>query len=199
MTRFTQKQYEAQTLWAMLVYCALILFVWPLLRAPMAFGLKLLGALAPALPVIYLIFLLARRIRASDEFEQRTHLAALGVAAAVTSVLGLIGGFLSMAKVVQLDGTVLIWVFPVIMWSYSLARWYVLRRYGERSWCSEEASSWYYLRFALLGVVVIAVIWLYPPALDSYRLGFVYGTAGGIAGAGLATAFIRWRRQRQRD
>jgi hypothetical protein len=199
MTGFSKKQYESQLLWTMLLYSAFMLFAWPLLRTVDRFPLKLLLALAPMMPLAYLIVLIARRIRASDEFEQRTHLVALGVAAAVTSALGLIGGFLSIAGVVQLDGSVLIWVFPVIMWSYSIARWSVLRRYGVGVWCADDASVWFYLRFALLGIVILAIAWLSPTRLDDFREGFIYGTGGGSAVAGILLALLHWYRHRYRD
>jgi hypothetical protein len=199
MTRFSQKHYERQVLVTLVFYAGCMLFVWPFLRTTTNLPLKVLLALAPVVPVIYLISLLARRIRASDEFEQRTHLIALGTAAGVTGSLGIIGGFLSMAGVLKLDGSILIWVFPVIMLSYSVARRYVLRRYGASSGCGEETSIWSYLRFALLGVVMLAIARLSHGGLDGYRLGFVYGTGVGCTGAGLALALLHGYRHRYRD
>ncbi|GGA12703.1 hypothetical protein [Dyella caseinilytica] len=199
MRRFSQKQYEQRVLVVMAIYAMAVLFAWPLLRTATQLPWKILLALAPVLPLIYLISLLARRIRTSDELEQRTHLIALGTAAAVTSTLGMIGGFLSIAGVLKLDGTILIWVFPVIMLSYSAVRWYVLRRYGVSSWCDEDAGSWFYLRFALVGVIILVIAALSHGELDDYRLGFVYGTGGGCMGAGLVLALSRWYRRRYRS
>jgi tellurite resistance protein TehA-like permease len=196
MTRLSQKQYERQAMVTLVFYAGCLLFLWPLLHTVSSFPLKVLLALAPALPVVYLISLLARRIHASDEFEQRTHLIALGTAAAITGVAGMIGGFLSIAGVLKLDGSVLIWVFPVLMLSYSATRKYVLRRYGANSLCDEETSIWFYLRFVLLGVIILAIAPLSHGQLDEYRLGFLYGTGGGIASGGLALALRHWYRHR---
>src|SRR5215469_8596215 len=129
MPRFSQKQYEWRVLAAMALYCAFLLYVWPMVRTTGSYPLKVLIAIAPSLPVIYVLAQLARRIRASDELEQRTHLVALGVATGVVGVLSLMGGFLSSAGVVKIDGSILLWVFPVMMFSYGATRWWVLRGY----------------------------------------------------------------------
>jgi hypothetical protein len=181
------------------LYSACLLFAWPLLNTVTSAGLKVLLALAPVVPMIYLIGLMARRIHASDEFEQRIHLIALGAATAVTGALGLIGGFLSIAGVLKVSGTILIWVFPVIVWSYSLVRWYVLRRYGANSGCGEETSVWSYLRFALIGIVLLVIAALSHAGMDDYRLGFIYGTGAGCTTAGLILALVHWYRHRYRD
>ena len=195
MTRFSQKQFEWRALVALTLLSGFMLFTWPLLRVTTSFPLKLLLALAPAVSLIYLISVVARRIRASDEFEQRTHLIALGFAAAVVSALGLAGGFLSVSGVVSLDGSILMWVFPVIMWSYAVARWYVLRRYGLSGSCADEAGPAFYLRYALLGLIIIALAALSHDRPD-YRLGFIYGLGGGCAAAGFLLAARRWYRSR---
>jgi hypothetical protein len=196
MTRLSQRQYERQVLLMLALYAGCLLFAWPLLRATSSLPLKVLLALAPVVPVIYLISLLARRIRDSDEFEQRMHLIALGAATAITGSLGIIGGFLSIAGVLQLDGSILLWVFPVIMLSYSAARGYVLRRYGASAWCHEETSIWLYLRFALLGVIILAAAWMSHGDLKDDRFGFLYGTGVGCAVAGLVLALMHWYRHR---
>lgn len=199
MTRLSPMQYQQRALLTVAVYSAFMLFAWgPLLGSTTSVSLKALLALMPAVPMIYLIALVVRRIQASDEFEQRTHLVALGAATAVISGLGLIGGFLSIAGVVTFSGSVLIWVFPVIMWTYSVTRWYVLRRYGENIWCDEEAGAWFYLRFALIGVVLVAIAFLLHGRQDDYRLGFIYGTGVGCAVAGIVLALARWYRHRYR-
>jgi hypothetical protein len=199
MTRFSQAQYERRMLVTVALYSAFMLFAWPLMNSVTSLWLKALLSLVPVLPMIYLVGLMARRIRTSDEFEQRIHLIALGVATAVTSVLGLVGGFLSIAGVWSVGGSVLIWVFPVIVWSYSAARWYVQRRYGTRGWCSEETSIWSYLRFALIGAVLLAVALLWHQRLDDYRLGFIYGTGAGCMAGGLILALAHRYRQRYRN
>jgi hypothetical protein len=198
MTRFSPAKYHQRVLLTIAVYSAFMLFAWPLLDSTTNVLLKVLLALLPVVPMVYLIALVARGIQTSDEFEQRTHLIALGVATAVISVLGLIGGFLSMAGVVKLGGSALMWVFPVIMWTYSVTRWYVLRRYGEQMWCEEKTSAWFYLRFALIGVVLVIIAFMLRHQQEDYRLGFIYGTGAGCAVAGIALAIVHWYRHRYR-
>lgn len=198
MTRLSQNQYEWRVLGLVAFYSGFMLFAWPLLHTTTSVPLKVLLALAPVVPMIYLISLVARRIGSSDEFEQRTHLIALGVATAVTSALGLTGGFLSIAGLVKLDGSILMWVFPVVMWSYIVARWYVLRRYGASAMCGDEKGVGFYLRFALLGIVIVILAMLSPGEPD-YRLGLVCGTGAGCATAGLVLALMHWYRHRYRD
>lgn len=199
MSGFSQKQYERRVLVAMAVYSGFMLLVWPLVRTATSVPLKVLLALAPVVPMCYVIGLLARRIRASDELEQRTHLIALGVATAVIGALSLLGGFLSIAGVLKLDGSVLIWVFPVMMLTYGLARWQISRRYGVDVSCDSEASIPTYLRFLIAGVVLLVVAWLSRASLDEMRLGFLCGMGTVFAIAGLALGIARWFRRRQRD
>ena len=199
MSGFSQKQYERRVLVAMAVYSGFMLLVWPLVRTATSVPLKVLLALAPVVPMCYVIGLLARRIRASDELEQRTHLIALGVATAVIGALSLLGGFLSIAGVLKLDGSVLIWVFPVMMLTYGVARWQVSRRYGVDVSCDSEASIPVYLRFLIAGVVLLIVAWLSRTSLDEMRLGFLCAMGAIFAMAGLALGIARWYRRRQRD
>jgi hypothetical protein len=199
MTRPSQTHYPWQILVTITVYSGFMLFVWPLLNTTTNVSLKVLLALAPVIPMVYLIALMARRIQTSDEFEQRTHLIALGAATAITSVLGLIGGFLSIAGVVTLSGSVLLWVFPVIIWSYSVVRWFVLRRYGANAWCDDEAGVWFYLRFVLIGVVLFLIALLSHRGLDGSRQGFIYGTGVGCMAAGSVLGLMDWLRRRYHD
>ncbi|HTV84926.1 MAG TPA: hypothetical protein VME63_05955 [Dyella sp.] len=197
MRRFSQKQYEWRVLAAMGVYSAFLLYIWPMVRNTGSYPLKVLLGVAPALPVIYVLGQLARRIRASDELEQRTHLIALGVAMGVVGALSLAGGFLSISGVVKLDGSILIWVFPVMMFSYGATRWRVLRNYGGPS-CDDELSIWPWLRFLLVGGVVLLMAALHPQGLEGYRLGFIYGTGAGIFLVGLVVALRQWLKRRAR-
>lgn len=198
MSRFSQRQYEWRVLAAMAIYAGFLLYAWPLVGTTGSYPLKLLLAVTPALPVIYVLAQMARRIRASDELEQRTHLIALGVAVGVVGALSLVGGFLSIARVLTLDGSILIWVFPVIMLSYGATRWWLLRRYGGVM-CDEDTKAWLWLRFVLIGAVVLAMALLHPKDLDDYRLGFIYGTGAGMMGMGLVVAVWQWRRRKLRN
>ena len=130
MPRFTTAQYRRQVYGLMLAYVACMLLVWPQARGAAGLPLKTLLALVPAVPVVAVIWLTARRVMQSDELEQRVHMVALGIASGVVAVLSLIGGFLCAAGVLRLGGDVLIWVFPLLLVSYSLGRARMARRYG---------------------------------------------------------------------
>ncbi|TLY49266.1 MAG: hypothetical protein E6K53_14150 [Gammaproteobacteria bacterium] len=114
----------------MAIYLPLMLLEWPHVRQITSLPLKCVLTLLPTLPVIGVIWLIGKRIARSDELEQRVHLIALGAATGVVSVLSLIGGFLSAAHVIELDGDVLIWVFPVLCLVYSITQIALQRRYG---------------------------------------------------------------------
>lgn len=199
MPRFSQKQYEWRVLAAMALYSAFMLYAWPLVRTAGSYPLKVLLALTPALPVIYVLGQLARRIRASDELQQRTHLVALAIAMGVVGALSLVGGFLCIADVLKLDGSILIWVFPVMMFTYGAAHWWMLRGYGGIMSCDDGTNVWLWLRFVLIGTVVLAMALLHPTDVNGYRLGFLYGTGIGLVTAGLIIALRQWLKRRLRD
>lgn len=155
MLRIDNKWYERRVMLSMAIYMVVLFAANPLLHATRSLPLKALLALVPVLPVLYVITLMWRRIRDSDELEQRTNLVALGVAAALVSALSLVGGFLSAGGVVRLGGEVLIWVFPVLMMGYGVAYKWVSRRYGVDSVCAEDGSPWLPWYFAVVGAAML--------------------------------------------
>lgn len=197
MTKLSQRQYEWRVLIAMGIYTAYMLLAWPLVRAASSLTVKGLLALVPVLPMIYVIAMLARRIRASDELERYTHLIGLGIATAVVGVLSLVGGFLSIAGVMKVDGSVLIWVFPILMLSYGLARWQVARSYGGSLSCESESALPKYARFLLAGGGLLLIAWLSRTSLDDMRLGILCGAGGAFLAFGVVFAVTYLRRRRQ--
>lgn len=200
MKRLTERQYRRHISVTMLLYVAAMVLVWPLARATPELGLKLALAAVPVLPMFYVIALMARKVAHSDEFEQRIHLVALGVASAVLAALSLLGGLLAAAGAVPLDGSILIWVFPVMTIVYSLTRWWVItRRYGGSTEC-EQASAWslpmrLLLLAALIGVVLLAAWW--RGRLDDTDAGLLIGIGGSCIVFAVITAVRRWRRDRR--
>src|SRR5215467_6301579 len=120
MTRLTSKQYGRRSTAAMVVYVALMLLLWPQARHTPDLLVKTLLALVPAAPVLYVLWLILRRILASDELEQRTHLIGLGAATGASAVYCLVCGFLAAAQLFSLESVamILFWVFPLQMFSY---------------------------------------------------------------------------------
>ena len=88
-------------------------------------------ALLPAMPVAAIAVSLFRYVTASDEFMQRLHLQALAIAAGVVAVGSIAVGFLAAAKVVSLDGSVLLLVFPALMLVYGPVLAWAKRRYRD--------------------------------------------------------------------
>src|SRR5215469_7471415 len=139
MARLSEQSHQRRVMIAMAIYVAVFLWVWPLARSADGLWLKTAYALAPVPPILYVIWLMARRVLTSDELEQRTHLIGLGVATAVLSVYGIVSGFLAAAHVFDLDwaAAALVWIFPLLIVVYSATRAWAARRYGGGA-CDED-------------------------------------------------------------
>lgn len=197
MPRFGETQYRRQLSLAMLLYMAAMLLVWPLSRTASSVPLKVMLAVVPVLPMLFVIGLLARRIGASDEFEQRVHLLALGAATALLGALSLVGGFLAAAGVWVVDGSVLIWVFPLTMLGYGVARWWLLvRHYGGSASCDSDGSAllWRAALLSMLVLMVVGVAWWHG-RLDDFDAGLLCALVPGLL---VALVLAWWRRRAQR-
>lgn len=195
MSRLNQKRYEWQVMAAMAIYVAVLLLVWPMARTATYVPVKWLLALAPVLPMLCLIVLMARRIRDSDELEQRTHLVALGASTAVVGALSLIGGFLATAKVLALDGTILIWVFPAIMACYGVTRWWAVRHYGGNLSCDADSGIPTYGRLIMMAVMMGAVGMFSYFRNDAQTAGIFVGMAAAFTLFAVIKGVGYWRRR----
>jgi hypothetical protein len=128
MARVSKRKYNLQVALIMLVYVALMLFEWPLVAKTDGLALRTLLALLPTLPVVVVIGLMARLVMRGDELEQRMHLIALSIAVGVVSAASIIGAFLAIARVWQVGGDVLVWVFPALCLVYGVTRVALVRR-----------------------------------------------------------------------
>ena len=129
--RREDRRYLLEFVPTMASYFALMLFVWPLHKTVDATWLKALIALSPAVPMAGLAFSMFRYVTASDEFMQRLHLQALALAAGVVTVVSMAVGFLAAAKVVRLDGSALLMIFPGLMCVYGPTLAWAKRRYRD--------------------------------------------------------------------
>ena len=130
---YSRKRYQAAVLILMAIYAVAIVVLWPHVREVQGLPAKAALAIAPALPVIGVVWLMTWRVIHSDELEQRVHLIALSVASGVVASLSLVVGFLGASGVAAPRDDALIWVFPSLCVVYGLTRWGVSRHYGKGS------------------------------------------------------------------
>jgi len=130
MRRLSRSSYRRVLAVLMAAYVLLMLFAWPAVRQVHAPAARIALALAPVVPVIGVIALMARRVMGGDELEQRVHMLALGAATALVAVASLVAGFLAAAGVLALGGDVLIFVFPALCVLYGALHWRIARHYG---------------------------------------------------------------------
>lgn len=193
MPRKSQKRYQVQVMLAMLVYVAAMLLLWPMARTAASAPLKWLLAVLPVLPMLYVIALMARRVRDSDELEQRMHLLALGFSTAVVGSLSLIGGFLAASGALALDGSILIWVFPSSLLAYHASLGLIARRYEHDLLCREDGYSmgWRLLAVAALMAGIGMYAWLRH---DAMAAGMLIGIAIGLVLVAAITRVLRMKR-----
>lgn len=133
--RAHQRRYQRDALLSMLAYMGIMLLVWPLVEHVHDTPARILIAVLPVAPMVFLVRAFVRFVRDSDELQQRLYLVALSVSSAIVGLLSMTVGFMAAAKVVSLDGTALMFVFPVMAISFGAARWWAARRYGVKGGC----------------------------------------------------------------
>ncbi|MEW5834701.1 MAG: hypothetical protein AB1832_06520 [Pseudomonadota bacterium] len=198
MKRLSARQYQRQVSVTMALYVAAMLAVWPMAKEASGLWEKVALTLVPALPMLYVIGLMAWKIATSDELEQRTHLIALGAATAITASLGLVGGLLATSGALKLDGSILLWVFPVIMFSYGATHWWVTRRYGGSFDCdgSQGGATPLYLLFVAALLAIATLVGWWRGRMDDFTLGLMSGMVASFVVLAALVAFMRRRRRR---
>jgi hypothetical protein len=123
------KRYRRELFTAMSAYIVVMLCIWPFVRhvdSPIG---RLFIALSPVVPFAFAMRAMIRHVRDSDEFQRRLHLEALAIAVAIVSFVCMTAGFLVAAKVIRLDGSVLLWIFPALCLMFGILRGLAARRY----------------------------------------------------------------------
>jgi hypothetical protein len=87
---------------------------------------RIITALAPVIPIIFMIFSFLKYLNGIDELQQRIQLQAIGFAAGTTSLLTFSYGFL---EGVGFPPISLLWVFPVMILLWGLGLAFISRRY----------------------------------------------------------------------
>jgi hypothetical protein len=125
------KRYRRELMLALTAYVIVMLFVWPLARSTEATGSRLLLAMTPLLPFALALRAMLRHVRDSDELQRRLHLEALAISALIVSFASMSAGFLVAARIIALDGTVLLWVFPALALLFGTLRCWLAARYAR--------------------------------------------------------------------
>lgn len=125
-----RKRYLREFLPAMAGYIVLLsLSLWLLKRVDEP-ALRAMVALLPVPPVALAVRAIMRYIRDADELQRQIELEAVSMATALVSLLYMAGGFLQLAKVIDVPaGVAMIWVFPLVCAVYGLAKIAVSRRF----------------------------------------------------------------------
>ena len=179
----------------MAAYVAVMLLLWPLLPRVHSEALKIVLALLPVVPVLFVVRAMLRLVLGSDELEQRIHLIGLAIAATVISTASLAGGFLAAAHLITLDGSILIWIWPTLVLMYAAGRGWASRRYGGDAGAMCNNGVGWHWRLWLLGAVLGAVAWLGRDQLTGYQLDLLCGVCVACVAWGLFLAMARWRRR----
>jgi hypothetical protein len=131
-TASLRRRYTREMLLAMGAYVVVLLASITVLRRveDMDPLLRAVVALLPVPPIAFALRAIVRYIRDVDELQQRIELEAVSIATAFVCLLYMAGGFLQLAKVIDVPaGAAMIWVFPLVCFAYGLAKVAVSRRY----------------------------------------------------------------------
>ena len=127
--RAGDRRYIREFMPAILIYMVVMLYAWPLQKGMPPGVLKTALVLSPMLPIAWIIIASVRHILASDELERRQHLESIAISASIVGVASMALGFLGAAKVLVLDGTlVLLFVYPALCLVYGAFRCYLIWR-----------------------------------------------------------------------
>jgi cytochrome bd-type quinol oxidase subunit 2 len=104
------------------VYMVLMLYVWPMYSRIEVPWLEVIVVLLPLLPLAVIVWAMMRYMARCDELERRQQLDAIGIAAAVVSLVSFALGLLAATKLIVVNGAlVLLMIFPALCIVYGLA------------------------------------------------------------------------------
>ena len=94
-------------------------------------ALRVLVALLPALLIVWIMRAFVRYVGAADELQRRIELESGAVAGLVVSAVYMAAGFLQTADLIDVPSKVaMLWVFPMLCFSYGVCKVFVARRYS---------------------------------------------------------------------
>ncbi|MDO5611240.1 MAG: hypothetical protein Q4G62_10810 [Pseudomonadota bacterium] len=123
---FTRVAIPAMAIYAVLIAASLVL----LKRGIEPVALRAVISVLPVLPMLWFIRGFLRYLRRIDELQKQIELEGIGVAAMLVSMLYFAGGFLQLAKVIDIaSGAAMIWVFPLMCLGYAIGKFNAMRRF----------------------------------------------------------------------
>lgn len=130
-TQPANRRYMRAALFFLIGYALLLAMSLVLIRHGIAWmPLRALVAVLPALPLLLLMRAALRYLREIDELQRRIETEAIGAASLLLSLLYFAGGLLEKAEVFAFDAAAtMIWVFPLLMLFYGIAKMLLTRRY----------------------------------------------------------------------
>jgi hypothetical protein len=125
-----RRRYLREFVPAMAGYVVLLILSLWLLKRVHDPALRAVLAVLPVLPIALVVRAMMRFIRDTDELQRQIELEAVSMATALVSLLYMAGGFMQLAKVIDIpSGVAMIWVFPLVCMVYGLAKIAVGRRF----------------------------------------------------------------------
>ncbi|WP_372017152.1 hypothetical protein [Pseudoxanthomonas sp. 10H] len=125
-----RRRYSRELMLAMGGYVLVLFASITLLRHVEAPALRAMVALLPVPPIALALRAMVRYIRDVDEMQQRIELEAVSLATGFISLVYMSAGFLQAARVIDVPASAaLIWLFPLVCFTYGLAKAVVSRRY----------------------------------------------------------------------
>lgn len=115
-----------------MVAYVVVMLVWKRLLDLVGDGtLRVLVALLPAAIVLWMMRVVVRYVRASDEMQRRIELESISIAAMLVSSAYMAAGFLQTAKLIDVPAKVaMLWVFPMLCLAYGVVKVVIARRYS---------------------------------------------------------------------
>lgn len=130
-TKALTRRYYREFVPAMAGYIAVMLVWKKLLNWVDLPALRVLVALLPALLIVWIMRAFVRYVSATDELQRRIELESGAVAGLVVSAVYMAAGFLQTANLIDVPSKVaMLWVFPMLCFTYGISKVFVARRYS---------------------------------------------------------------------
>ena len=120
------RRYAIQLALAIICYAIVLIISLKLIPSVTRGWLQVLVAIAPVVPVIFVLVSIVRLLSRIDEMQRRIHLEAVALAAGITALLALTCGFLENAGMPRLSG---FWTFASISLLWAVFAIILQRRY----------------------------------------------------------------------